>query len=325
MAAVVGGREADAAWRTLCAALPRWQPLGPDHLAPVGLTADPLLEPLFTPARGRALPSPRGEEATGVAGVVAGEDREGLTWLADRPGNGQRTAYRFLLVEGVEPAALPALVGVEDGAELNPPMTLWDARHASRSNGDSGVRTTSSYDDKALVAVGRARSGWSFAFDDDPQPFNGDRFVSPAATASRHGARWWCGGEADEFGRGALFDLSVAERGTERHAFTVRGSRCERSGKIPQDLDPARLFPAIRDGGPHDGGGKERDGGSGDEPEGGRNGEQDGGLPGEATALTAIAAAFGVTFPTPPLTTAVCTPSPPAPGRGHPVRGRAMQ
>lgn len=103
-------------------------------------------------------------------------------------------------------------------------------------------------------------------------------------------------GEADGFGRGALFDLSVAERGTERYAFAARGSRCERSGEIPQNLDPAALFPAIRDGGPHDGGGKERDGGSGDEPEGGRNGEQDGGLPGEATALTAIAAAFGVTL-----------------------------
>ncbi|WP_030786683.1 SMI1/KNR4 family protein [Streptomyces sp. NRRL S-920] len=282
--------EADAAWRTLSAALPRWQPLGPDHLAPVGLTADPLLGPLFTPARGRALlATPRGEEATGVAGAVVDEDPEGLAWLADRPGSGQRTAYRFLLVEGVAPATLPALVGDEDGAELHTPMTLWDARHASRPDGDSGVRTRSSYDDKALVAVGRAGPGWIFAFDSDPQPFNEARFVSPAAAASRHGRAVVVWGEADRYGEGALFHLSVAERGEQQYAFTVRGNRCERSGEIPQDLDPARLFPTIRDRRPHDGGGMQRDGGS--------DSERDGGLPGEATALTAIAAAFGVTLP----------------------------
>ncbi|MEU7647215.1 SMI1/KNR4 family protein [Streptomyces huasconensis] len=290
--------EANAAWRTLSAALPQWQPLGPDHLAPVGLTADPLLEPLFTSARGRALlATPRGEEATGVAGAVVDEDPEGLAWLADRPGNGQRRAYRFLLVEGVAPDALPALVGTEDGAKLNPPMTLWDARHTSWSSGDSRVRTTSSYDDKALVAVGRAGPGWSFAFDNHPQPFNEGRFVSPAAAASRHGRAVAVWGETDRFDRGALFHLSVAERGTERYAFTVRGSRCEHFGEIPQDLDPARLFPAIRDGGPHDGADDEREGGSDSELDGGCNREQDGGLAGEATALTAIATAFGVTLP----------------------------
>ncbi|MBM7168689.1 hypothetical protein JQK87_09755 [Streptomyces sp. G44] len=282
----MGGGGADAAGRTLPAARPGWQPLGPDPLAPVGLTADLLLGPLFTPEHGRALlATPRGEEATGVAGAVVDEDPEGLAWLADRPGNGQRTAYRFLLVEDVAPAALPALVGAEDGAELHPPMTLWDARHASRSDGDSGVRTRSSYDDKALVGVGRAGPGWSFAFDNHPQPFNEARFVSPAAVASRHGRAVVVWGEADQYGGGALFHLSVAERGEERYAFTVRGNRCERFGQIPQDLDPARLFPATRDSG------------SDSERDGVRSGERDGGLSGEATALAAIAAAFRVTLP----------------------------
>ncbi|GHA44521.1 hypothetical protein GCM10010372_50530 [Streptomyces tauricus] len=58
-------RRADtgAAWNTLRDALPLWEPLGPDHLAPLGWVADPLLRPLLTPERGRELLSiPRGRE-----------------------------------------------------------------------------------------------------------------------------------------------------------------------------------------------------------------------------------------------------------------------
>ncbi|WP_331766325.1 SMI1/KNR4 family protein [Embleya sp. NBC_00896] len=55
--------ETGAAWRTLLAALPTWQPVGPDHLAPLGLLADPILGPLITPERGRELlATPRGGE-----------------------------------------------------------------------------------------------------------------------------------------------------------------------------------------------------------------------------------------------------------------------
>lgn len=53
--------DADGAWRTLSKAVPLWQPLGPDHLAPLGWLADPVLGPLLTPERGRELLStPRG-------------------------------------------------------------------------------------------------------------------------------------------------------------------------------------------------------------------------------------------------------------------------
>jgi hypothetical protein len=53
--------DADGGWRTLMDALPRWEPLGPDHLAPLGWVADPVLGPLLTPERGRELLSaPRG-------------------------------------------------------------------------------------------------------------------------------------------------------------------------------------------------------------------------------------------------------------------------
>ncbi|MFE0174901.1 SMI1/KNR4 family protein [Streptomyces sp. NPDC059002] len=261
--------EMDVAWRTLLTAMPQWQPLGVDHLAPVGLAADPLLGSLLTPERGRALlATPRGEEATGSCGVAVDEDPEGLAWLAERPPNGQRQKYRFVLVEGVEPDVLPALIGDEDGAELHEPMTLWDAHAKLRSS-----RTSSSYEDKALVAVGRAGHGWSFAFDNRPQGFNEARFVSPVVAAARHGRAVVVWAAPDQFGRGALFHLSVAERGTERYSFTVLGERCERSGAIPQDLDPDRLFPEVRSGGP--------------------NRE----LPGEAAALAAITATFGVMLP----------------------------
>ncbi|WP_376733638.1 hypothetical protein [Streptomyces broussonetiae] len=40
----------------------------------------------------------------------------------------------------------------------------------------------------------------------------------------------------------AAFHLSVAERGRQLYAFTVRGGEIERSGVIPEVLDPVRLF-----------------------------------------------------------------------------------
>ncbi|WP_050515319.1 SMI1/KNR4 family protein [Streptomyces rimosus] len=290
--------DTDAAWRTLLAALPAWQPLEPDHLAPVGLVADPLLGPVLTPERCRTLlATPRGEEATGAVAAAVDEDPEGLAWLADPEPNGGRRAYRFLLVEGVEPAALPALVGAEEGAALEEPMTRWDARRALNPGGVS-----SSYDDKAVVAVGRAGDGWSFAFDGDPQPFGEVRFVSPAVAASRHGRAVVVWASPDRFDMGALFHLSVAEHGAERYAFTVLGERCERSGEIPESLLPERLFPEIRDGGRY----TERRG--------------------EADALAAVAATFGVTLPRHALdhgrlhsfTTRSWT-RPPGPGEGYMV------
>lgn len=75
----------------------------------------------------------------------------------------------------------------------------------------SGARPegVSSYDDRALMAVGRVDSGWSFAFDGDPAPFNRQRLVSPAAAASTvtravvvwSGPRTWHG-ELPRFDRG---------------------------------------------------------------------------------------------------------------------------
>ncbi|MFF4432610.1 SMI1/KNR4 family protein [Streptomyces sp. NPDC001513] len=41
--------QPEAAWRTLATALPAWTPRSADHIAPVGLLADPYLGPVLTP------------------------------------------------------------------------------------------------------------------------------------------------------------------------------------------------------------------------------------------------------------------------------------
>ncbi|MGW0767080.1 SMI1/KNR4 family protein [Streptomyces sp. NPDC002676] len=237
--------DTDRAWRTLANALPLWEPLGPDHLAPLGWVADPLLGPLLTPERGRELLStPRGGQAGEAPRPTAGLDPGDLAWLAEpEPGN-NRTSYRFILVEGVEPEELPGRLADGDGTVLNEPMTFREARHRSRHN----QREFSSYDDRALVAVGRAGTGWSFAFDGDPAPFHQQRFVSPAAAASA-GTRTvvvWSGlrpGHGEPF-----FHLSVARDGAEQYAFTYADGEVRQSGEIPSALDPSRFFGDLEDG-----------------------------------------------------------------------------
>ncbi|MEU0937532.1 SMI1/KNR4 family protein [Embleya sp. NPDC005971] len=118
------------------------------------------------------------------------------------------------------------------------PRTRWEAERAAWTG------TSSSYDDKAPVAIGRAGPDWAFAFDARPQPFHEGRFVSPVGAASQAGRAVvvWCA--PDRPGSpGGLFHLSVAEGGAECHAFTVQGATVRRSGDIPPALDPDRLFP----------------------------------------------------------------------------------
>lgn len=117
--------DTDAAWRTLRAALPAWVRPGPDLLAPLGLLGDPVLGPLITPERGPELSAAPRSGGSGPAPDLAGEpdlDPQGLTWLTESsPGRPAPTGYRCVWVEGVEPAALPALIGAE-GAALGEPV-----------------------------------------------------------------------------------------------------------------------------------------------------------------------------------------------------------
>ncbi|MFF7453880.1 SMI1/KNR4 family protein [Kitasatospora sp. NPDC008115] len=271
----------DAAWRTLCAALPLWTPVGPDHLAPVGLLADTLLGPLLTPERGRdVLATPRGLP-DGAAGErtegewTAGERTEGepgagcdgLAWLALEPSTGRPEPYRFVLVEGVPPDGLPAVLAGE-GAVLEPPATRWEAVRARFLD-----RTDFSSEDPVPTRVGHAGgdggAGWSFAFEAETSSGPvGPRIAAPAVTASgRTGGRALAVYAAPEEG---FFHLSVAEGGVERYGFTVRGPEVARRGaaEVPPGLDPERHF------GPH------------------AHGRQ-----GEHGLLAALAVEFGVALP----------------------------
>lgn len=263
--------DTDGAWQTLREAVPRWEPLGPDHLAPLGWVADPLLGPLATPERGRELLStPRGGQAGEAPTRTARLDPGDLAWLAEPdPGNNRRT-FRFVLVEGVDPEDLPRRLadgdgdggrdgggdaargkdegggegGDEGGAVLSEPLTSWEARRRWLH----GRREFSSYDDKALVSVGRAGPGWSFAFDGEPSSFGPQRFVSPATRASE-GTRAvvvWSGLRAPHVE--PYFHLSVARDGAEQYAFTYADGEVRRSGEIPSALDPSRFFGGPRAG-----------------------------------------------------------------------------
>jgi hypothetical protein len=241
--------DSDGAWRTLRDAVPLWEPLGPDHLAPLGWVADPVLGPLLTPERGRELLStPRGGQAGEAPRPTAGLDPGNLAWLAEPDPGNNRTSYRFVLVEGVEPEELPGRLadgdGDGDGTMLNEPMTFWEARRRLLDN----QREFSSYDDRALMAVGRAGTGWSFAFDGDPAPFDQRRFVSPAAAASAgtravvvwSGLKTWHGEP--------FFHLSVARDGVEQYAITYADGEVRPSGEMPRALDPSRFFGDLEDG-----------------------------------------------------------------------------
>jgi hypothetical protein len=259
--------DTDAAWHLLRAALPEWRPLGPDHIAPVGLCADPFLGPLCIPERGRELlATPRGGEQGETPAPAADLDPPGLAWLVEEDPGTFLVSYRFLLVEGVEPAELPGRVGADDTAVLQEPMTLWESRRRSHA-----IRNDSTWEDEALTAVGRAGPGWSFAF--EPRPggsFDEQRFVSPGIAASRGTRAVTVWSEPGDAHRPGVFHLSVAENGEERYAFTVRGTAVSRRGRVPGVLDPDRLFPR-------------------DEPHDERRGERG--------ALEALAAEFGVRLP----------------------------
>ncbi|MEV8543219.1 SMI1/KNR4 family protein [Streptomyces sp. NPDC051572] len=244
--------DTDGAWRTLTNALPLWEPLGPDHLAPLGWVADPVLGPLLTPERGRELLStPRGGQSGEAPRPTPALDPGDLAWLAEPDRGNNRTSYRFVLVEGTEPRELPGRLTDadrdvdtdENSTVLNEPMTFWEARQRSLHN----QREFSSYDDRALMAVGRAGTGWSFAFDGAPAPFSRQRFVSPAATAGE-GTRAvvvWSGLRTPH-GK-PFFHLSAARDGAEQYAFTYAEGEIRRSGEIPQALDPSRFFDDLED------------------------------------------------------------------------------
>ncbi|GGX71517.1 cell wall assembly protein [Streptomyces minutiscleroticus] len=233
----------DAAWRVLREALPRWEAPGPSLIAPLGLLADPVLGPLITPERGREiLATPRAGQTGPAPEPVPDLDPPGLAWLSEPAANPRpREGYRCVWAEGVDPARLPALIG-EEGAGLSAPVDPRTAsRQAPRPHEREGVEL---WEDRAVVAAGRTAEGWAFAFDGHARRLN-KRFLSPAAAASPSGRAvvvWREPRHSSPEDHPAAFHLSVAERGEELYSFTVRGAEVQRSGAIPEALDPARLF-----------------------------------------------------------------------------------
>ncbi|MFI7004916.1 SMI1/KNR4 family protein [Streptomyces sp. NPDC050145] len=247
--AVAEAREAayrgatDTAWRLLREALPRWEAPGTSLIAPIGLLADPVLGPLVTPERGREiLATPRAGRTGPAPQPVPDLDPAGLAWLTEPARNrGPRDGYRGVWVQGADPADLPALIG-EEGARLSAPVgSLEASRRAPRPHERDGVEL---WEDRAAVAVGSTEEGWAFAFDGHCDRRLGARFRSPAPAASVSGRAvtvWRDPRNRFEDEHPSAFHLSVAERGEELYAFTVRGAEIECSGAIPDALDPVRL------------------------------------------------------------------------------------
>lgn len=230
--------DTDGAWRTLEAALADWEPYEDDHIAPIGLLADPVLGPIVTPERGRRLLStPRGA-GRGAPGAGPGPldvaVPDGLAWLADRA-RGQH-AYRFVLAEGVSPADLAGRLGAES---LLPPHNEMEARPWR------GVGVP----DRVGACDVERGAGWSFILREGGELFQPKRVDSVGEKASRSGGRAvlvWCeiqGDPSEAFPD--TFHFSYCEDGQERYGFTVRGEVTERSGDIPEALDPRRFFPEV--------------------------------------------------------------------------------
>jgi hypothetical protein len=234
----------DAAWRVLRDALPLWEAPGPSLITPIGLLADPILGPLITPERGREiLATPRAGETGPAPEPVPDLDPPGLAWLTEPAANRQpHDGYRCVWVEGIDPARLPALIG-EEGAELSAPE---DPRKASwRAPKPHEREDVELWEDRAVVAAGRTAEAWAFAFDGHSHHHLNKLFLSPAPAASSSGRAvvvWRDPRRSSPGNHPATFHLSVAEQGEELYAFTMRGTDIQRSGAIPEALDPARLF-----------------------------------------------------------------------------------
>ncbi|MFJ2212475.1 SMI1/KNR4 family protein [Streptomyces sp. NPDC101062] len=286
--------DTDAAWHTLAAAVADWEPYGDEHIAPVGLLADPLFGPVITPERGRyLLETPRGAEGRDPEagpghGVEAGAEDgatswdDGLAWLAEEPSpDAERDgAYRFVFVRGVRPEELADRIG--RGPLLAPADEAEVAEVAEARFGPEGEER------RAVARIGRCGDGWSFAYEsrvDLVDPFLPDRLTGLGEAASKGGesVTVWCERGGQLPAKPGAFHLSYAEDGERVYGFTVRGEEIEQWGELPDSLDPEELFPEYEEEGEGDEEGGE--GGLGLDPDD------------EYEALDALFEEFGISLP----------------------------
>ncbi|MFF3674342.1 SMI1/KNR4 family protein [Streptomyces sp. NPDC002120] len=225
--------QPEAAWRTLAAAVPAWTPRSADHIAPVGLLADPYLGPVLTPERGRALlATPRGPGAVKSAlPAVGAAPEDGLGWLAEESPNG----FRIVLIAGVEPSEVPRRLAAGD-ATVRPALTVGDAWRP-HPGGEP-------WENRTVARFGAAGDGWAFAHSGRGLDAGGQsRFASPATEASRGTRALTLTYEPNgdpEFP--VAFHFSCAENGEHAYGLTVRDGTWTTTGEIPEELAPARLF-----------------------------------------------------------------------------------
>ncbi|MFF2406007.1 SMI1/KNR4 family protein [Streptomyces sp. NPDC058092] len=257
--------DTEGACRVLAAAVPDWEPYGTDHVAPVGLLADPFLGPVVTPERGRQiLTTPRaghgsaprptepaastapdgpdgldGPDGTDRSG---GLDRpDGLGWLVESDSGTRPDGFRFVLVQGIAPQELAQRLGE---GPLLPPCAESDLQWWGWRNGPVGQG--------AYARIGSCGGGWSFAFETGPEGFLEDRLSGLDARASlgTRAISVWCpatGVPRDAGGRATppqTFRFSYAEDGQEVYGYTIDGDVPTTRGTLPAPLG------ALSSGGP---------------------------------------------------------------------------
>ncbi|MFJ9027327.1 SMI1/KNR4 family protein [Streptomyces sp. NPDC102274] len=234
--------DTDGAWRTVAAAVAGWEPYGEEHIAPVGLLADPLLGPVITAERGRyLLETPR---AGGQGATAGGGERDapraradGLGWLAEDTRPPAPDAYRFVLVHGVSPEELAGRIGE---GPLLAPCDESEAGQAIRIGSCGDGSGNGNGDGNRGGGRETGAESWSFAFESGR---NGTEPPSEAVSRGTKSVTVWC----ERGGRSAAlpgtFHFSYAEDGKRVYGFTVRDGETEEWGEIPDALDPGHLFP----------------------------------------------------------------------------------
>ncbi len=282
--------DTDSAWRTVAAAVAGWEPYGEEHIAPVGLLADPLLGPVITAERGRYLletPRAGGQSAADDGEVEAPRARaDGLGWLAEDTRPPAPDAYRFVLVHGVSPQELAERIG------QGPLLAPCDESEAGQAIRIGSCRVGDGDRDGSGAGGGDRGTGggsWSFAFGSGR---NGTEPPSEAVSRGTKSVTVWC----ERGGRSAalpgIFHFSYAEDGERVYGFTVRDGETEEWGAIPDALDPGHLFPdAVLDW--EEDADDDSDSGSDSGSEGSWALDPDD----EYESLDAIAEVFGVSLP----------------------------
>ncbi|GGZ17186.1 SMI1/KNR4 family protein [Streptomyces nitrosporeus] len=300
--------DTDGAWRTIAAAVPDWEPYGSLHLAPIGLRADPLLGPVVTAERGwRLLATPRaghgapGGGADGVPGGGPGDGAHGAPgggpdgvssagdgpWGLGRPSEAQLAghSYRFVAVQGIAPGELAERLGARELLAPSTAHEMWELRH-------EGYTATGRK--HAVFRVGRCGGGgdWSFAFEQDPEPWRPGRVAADVqVSAGTRAVAVWSERGPLVPGPGEAFPdvlrFSCAQDGRRTFVSTARGGAAETAGTPPEGIDAALFGPALFGSGPA---GRPGDGRAG---EGGPRLLREA----EVRALDAAGAALGISLP----------------------------